>query len=127
MSKRKIATMTLPLDHNYGGILQAYALQQAILSLGHDTLLVHNRPSHYPHWRRRITLFKQHIRKLLTGKPIDKQDFTSIAQKKIIDTHTRTFVEDNFKKTNLINTVFNYDDIKHYGFCNPPILNSAFS
>ncbi len=118
MTKNIVATMTLPLDHNYGGILQAYALQQTILSLGFETLLIHNDVSHYPNWRKRKTLIKQHIRKLVNGKPIDKQDFTSVKQKKIIDTFTREFVEENIKKTDLVSTVFDYSDIEKYGFNN---------
>ena len=36
----KIGIVTLPLHFNYGGILQAYALQQAIKKIGYDTILI---------------------------------------------------------------------------------------
>ena len=32
----KIAIITLPLNTNYGGILQAYALQTVLQRMGHD-------------------------------------------------------------------------------------------
>lgn len=32
----KIAIITLPLHTNYGGILQAYALQTVLQRMGHD-------------------------------------------------------------------------------------------
>jgi len=37
--KMKIAVVTLPLHTNYGGILQAYALQQILARAGHDAYL----------------------------------------------------------------------------------------
>ena len=36
----KIAIVTLPLHSNYGGILQAYALQTILQKMGHDVLFV---------------------------------------------------------------------------------------
>lgn len=34
----KIAILTQPLGHNYGGILQNYALQQVLINLGHEPI-----------------------------------------------------------------------------------------
>jgi len=39
----RIAILTLPLGHNYGGILQAYALQKFLMSLGHDVEFLNRR------------------------------------------------------------------------------------
>lgn len=36
----KIAVFTQPVGSNYGGVLQAYALQTYLLSLGHDPILI---------------------------------------------------------------------------------------
>ena len=36
----KIGILTLPLVDNYGGILQNYALQQTIKSLGHEPITI---------------------------------------------------------------------------------------
>lgn len=36
----KVATFTLPFHPNYGATLQAYALQQSIIELGHDTVAI---------------------------------------------------------------------------------------
>lgn len=41
----KIGILTLPLWNNYGGIIQAYALQKVISNLGHETYLINY---HYP-------------------------------------------------------------------------------
>lgn len=36
----RIGIVTLPLHTNYGGVLQAYALQQVLYGLGHDAVLI---------------------------------------------------------------------------------------
>ena len=36
----KVGIVTLPLHFNYGGILQAYALQQIVPSLGYDAVII---------------------------------------------------------------------------------------
>lgn len=40
----KIAIMTQPLGHNYGGIMQAWALQQVLKNAGHDPVTVDRQP-----------------------------------------------------------------------------------
>lgn len=65
----KIGIVTQPLGHNYGGILQNYALQQALSQLGHKpvTLRVKAEGESYHFW---ITVcFKVFILKLLGRKP----------------------------------------------------------
>ena len=46
----KIAVLTLRLHTNYGGILQAYALMQALKKLGHEPYLINNQPFKYRTW-----------------------------------------------------------------------------
>ena len=36
----RIGILTLPLHTNYGGILQAYALQTVLKRMGHDATLI---------------------------------------------------------------------------------------
>lgn len=43
----KVATLTLPIHVNYGAILQAYALHQALIDAGHEPILLDIRPSIY--------------------------------------------------------------------------------
>ena len=37
---KKIGTLTLPLHSNYGGLLQAYALQRYLKERGHEILVI---------------------------------------------------------------------------------------
>lgn len=67
----KIGIITLPLHYNYGGILQAYALQKVIHDMGHEVCTL-NRPLNYAHlkWPKGLyVLFKRIIRKYVFRKP----------------------------------------------------------
>jgi hypothetical protein len=53
----KIAVLTLRLHTNYGGILQAYALMQALKKLGHEPYLINNQPFKYRTWYSEFGLY----------------------------------------------------------------------
>lgn len=57
----KIGVLTLPLHTNYGGILQAYALQQVLKRMGHEAVLLDRRRFTEPVW---------YLRPLVYGKRI---------------------------------------------------------
>lgn len=69
----KIGILTLPLGHNYGGIMQAYALQTVLQSLGYEVVVV-NRRHYLPKPTLRIILLrslscaKSIVRKYLLGQ-----------------------------------------------------------
>ena len=39
--KRKVGIITFHASHNYGSMLQAYALQQTVIGMGYDLSLIH--------------------------------------------------------------------------------------
>ncbi|MGM1055650.1 MAG: polysaccharide pyruvyl transferase family protein [Bacteroidota bacterium] len=51
--KNKIALLTLPLGHNYGGIIQNYALQKVLAKMGHDVVTI-DRIADNPHSKIKI-------------------------------------------------------------------------
>lgn len=66
----KIGILTLPLHTNYGGILQAYALQTILENMGHE-VVVFDTPNEYPLpplWKLPICFAKRIMMKCL-GKP----------------------------------------------------------
>lgn len=67
----KIAILTQPLQHNYGGIMQAYAMQQVLRQMGHQTVTL-NRRNNYPSVKlfllRVLSVIKCIIRKFVLGK-----------------------------------------------------------
>lgn len=67
--KNKIAILTQPLGHNYGGIIQNYALQKVLLDIGYQTITI-NRRDENSHSKIKIlasrykTLFFRHVLQL---------------------------------------------------------------
>lgn len=55
--KNKIALLTLPLGHNYGGIIQNYALQKVLANMGHEVLTIDRRADN-PHSKIKILASK---------------------------------------------------------------------
>ncbi|MFX0558409.1 polysaccharide pyruvyl transferase family protein [Maribacter sp. CXY002] len=116
MKKRKIGILTLPLHNNYGGLLQAFALQKTIEAMGHEALLIHNDVHDFPYLRKLLSLWKQTLFKALKGTPIKMPDFTTNKQKKIIGIHTAKFVEKNIKKTALVSSKIRVRALDIYNF-----------
>ena len=59
----KIGILTLPLHTNYGGILQAYALQTVLERIGHEVEII-NVPFTLPSISK-VTIVKRIIKKIL--------------------------------------------------------------
>lgn len=66
----KIGILTLPLHTNYGGILQAYALQTVLERLGQDAYVIEkeHRPLHLPLWRMPVKFARRLLRNVM-GHP----------------------------------------------------------
>ncbi len=66
----KIGIITLPLHTNYGGILQAYALQTVLERMGHEVSLIekHREPLKLPLWKTPLSYGKR-ILKNISGHP----------------------------------------------------------
>lgn len=66
----KIGILTLPLHTNYGGILQAYALQTVLERMGHEVCLIEKKrkPFQLPLWKAPLVYGKR-VLKNLAGHP----------------------------------------------------------
>ena len=67
----KIAIITLPLHTNYGGILQAYALQTVLQRMGHDVQHLQPKVEYlplHPAWQMPFVWVKRIIRKCFLGE-----------------------------------------------------------
>ncbi len=60
----KIGILTLPLHTNYGGILQAYALQTVLKQMGHDAWLI-DRRHHAPQWKVYYKIARRIVKRLI--------------------------------------------------------------
>lgn len=100
----KIGIITLPLHTNYGGILQAYALQTVLERMGHDVEILEE-----PHEYKRASL-KRYIRRVLKkciGKRsvINYEGFMRKWQPKVaidIDEFIKTYIHRRIVKYNTL-------------------------
>lgn len=95
----KIAILTLPLHTNYGGILQAYALQTVLQRMGHEVILLDgNTKAHNPWWHFPLSLAKRCLKKYFLG---DKDTILFIEHKQnkevpVIRQNTDKFINVHF-------------------------------
>ena len=67
----RIAILTLPLHTNYGGILQAYALQTVLQRMGHEVLLIEKeRDLHKSRFRLMLSYGKYLVKRYLLREDI---------------------------------------------------------
>ena len=62
----RIGILTLPLHTNYGGILQAYALQTVLERMGHEVCLIEKTPYlHLPAWKAPLVYGKRVLKNMI--------------------------------------------------------------
>ena len=67
----RIGILTLPLHTNYGGILQAYALQTILERMGHEVYVIHLKRDEIPNfsWKKKILCYtKRFLFRYILGK-----------------------------------------------------------
>ena len=106
----KICILTQPLKFNYGGILQAYALQKVLKQMGHSPITLNYDK---PYKLTKKTILKRIIAKLILGKRISV--FGRIAFPEL-NKHLMRFVSENIDCSELIYAPLSYDHIKKYDF-----------
>ena len=104
----KIGILTLPLEKNYGGILQAFALQKVLRGFGHDVITIdrHNR-NKYPSFTIHLLGFiKRLLFRLFLHKNVsikwDPFESENEYRNRIRPNWSRLFVERNIHLTHFI-------------------------
>lgn len=97
----EIGVLTLPLHNNFGGILQAYALQRSLEKFGHSAILIDK--SRYvslgPWYKKYPVYIKRGINRYILGKDIIvKADVEQNRVPKAIAKYTEPFIEKNIKR-----------------------------
>ena len=99
----KIGILTLPLETNYGGILQAFALQRVLHSMGHEVLTIdrHNRKAYKSFGANVLGFCNRLKQKYLEGKDVSIRwnPFMSREVYRKITYQTRDFVTRNMVLT----------------------------
>lgn len=111
----KIGILTLPLHTNYGGILQAFALQTVLVRMGHEVLLIdqqRNNPS-LSNYKKPAVYLKRIFKKYILGKNIHIfLEKYNINNQDILEKETALFINRYFKKI----AITNLDAIKENEF-----------
>lgn len=100
----RIGILTLPLHFNYGGILQAYALQTVLERMGHEVTLIERKQKPYKIvlWKIPLSYSKRLLKKLsgykttiLLEKKLNNEFFHNLP---IIQQHTDKFISKYIKR-----------------------------
>lgn len=100
-NKMKIGVLTLQLHNNFGGILQAYALQRSLEKLGHSAILIDkSRYVSLGSWYKKYPIYiKRGINRYILGKDIIvKADVEQNRVPKAIAKYIEPFIEKNIKR-----------------------------
>ena len=91
----RIGILTLPLHANYGGILQAYALQTVLRQMGHEVSLIEERqkPARLP-WRHAPVQYGKRIVKNFLGRrcPVFYEQKVN-RERAVVRQHTERFID----------------------------------
>src|SRR5690606_17689268 len=100
MTKKKIAILTQPLGHNYGGIIQNYALQKVLKELGQQPITINRVGNkHKSKTRFILSIAKRYIYRYILGKNILlKNERLEISKNNII------FINKNINRSPLIDS-----------------------
>lgn len=100
--KNKIAILTQPLSHNYGGIIQNYALQKVLMDMGHETVTINRRQENL---NSKIKILASRY-KTLFFRDILRSKNPSYFDHKKISAHNHRFLSEHIKlSTKLESTV----------------------
>lgn len=109
----KIGILTQPLNNNYGGLLQAYALKEVLQSLGHEVIII-NRQS------KKVSTFRKYgsvVKSILIGRTIAPNVLLNESFKEEISRETRKFREKFIPNlTHLITNNEGMHDLNNMGF-----------
>lgn len=104
----RIGILTLPLHTNYGGILQAYALQTVLEQMGHNVIILDKSPfQHLPYWKMPFSYSKRILEKFILSPQKNIQIFSEHWHNKtypIISQHTQKFI-DNYIHRKEVNSL----------------------
>ena len=110
ITRKKIAILTLPLGHNYGGIMQNYALQKVLVDLNHEPLTIDRRPNpaHIPAFRKCKIFIKS-----LIG--LDERGSTWKLRREKALINNKIFIKNHIRKSK---PIFTTKELKYFALKN---------
>lgn len=102
----RIGTLTLTLNNNYGGILQAYALIKVLQDMGHEVMLINQQVGNTPLWKYPLKILKRIILKKILQQKNTIIFYEKITEKEkpVINKKINSFIERYLPKTDLFDS-----------------------
>lgn len=112
----KIGIVTLPFNWNYGGILQTFALQQALKELGHESVTINRNTVIMPLKIKILSFVRRTILKVIFRKDVVVRTWANKKEEKIIRKHTDRFIKEHVATTDLFRSEADFKNIEKYSF-----------
>ncbi|TDD77020.1 polysaccharide pyruvyl transferase family protein [Flavobacterium caseinilyticum] len=113
---KKIAILTQPLHTNYGGILQAYALQRILKELGHDVLTIDRVLPKLSYKVKVLSVLKRLIMKMLGRYKGPIRIWPTVTEYSTIARKTQHFIDKYISLTERIENNKELVHLKKYNF-----------
>lgn len=98
----KIGILTQPLQNNYGGLLQNYALQQVLKRMGHEVETIDQGGLLFSKFHKFLALLNNMIKYIFSPNKIVLKYEPTDEEWSIIRKNTNDFIEKNIKRTSVV-------------------------
>lgn len=112
----KIGIITLPFNSNYGGLLQAFALQTVLKQMGHEVWSVNRRNRIMPFRIKVLSSTNRLIKSILKGKLGVIRSWATAEEELVIDQHTNRFLSENIRTTDFLKSEKDFEKLVRYNF-----------
>ena len=112
----KIGIITLPINPNYGGLLQAFAMQSVLKQMGHEVWTINRRNKDMPLSFMILSATNRLIKSILKRKMGVIRTWATVKEVQIIDQHIIRFIGENIRTTHLLKTEKEFEGLGSYGF-----------
>ncbi len=112
----KIGIITLPFNPNYGGLLQAFALQTVLKRMGHEVWSVNRKTRDMPLSIMIISFANRLIKSILKRKIGVIRSWATVKEVQVIDQHVIRFLSENIRTTDLLKSEKDFSNLSRYEF-----------
>lgn len=112
----KIGILTQPLQTNYGGLLQAFALQTVLKQMGHEVWTFNRDTKETPLWLKLLSITKRLALYIFHNKSTIVCVWPTTKEQNKINQHTNRFIKENIQTIENIDSKEKYLNLKKYAF-----------
>ena len=112
----KIGIITLPFNSNYGGLLQAFALQTVLKQMGHEVWSVNRRNRIMPFKFKVLSSTNRLIKSIIRSEMGVIRSWATAKEELVIDQHTNRFLSENIQTTDFLKSESDFEKLSRYKF-----------